>query len=109
MFKLSQGEVQSAFEAIKHHNSALLPTPPEWEVVKSNWLSLKQEIAQLDLDYYTPAAPLRIYAPKSRATVRVVSLLHPIDLIIYTALTLLASTRICSYPASSFTLLLFTS
>lgn len=88
-FNLSEAELQSALEAIEHHGySALLPTPPEWAVMKAEWASLRPEIAKLDLDTYTPVRPLRIYAPKSRATVRVVSLLHPLDLIIYTALTL---------------------
>lgn len=90
MFKLSENELQNGFEAIEHHGySALLPTPPEWNVLRNHWDSVRAEIAAIDLDTYTPTAPLRIYAPKNRATVRVVSLLHPIDLIIYTALTLI--------------------
>lgn len=90
MFKLTLDELQSAFEAIEYHGySALLPTPPEWSVVQREWQEIKQELAAIDLDNYRPATPLRVYAPKNRATVRVVSLLHPIDLIIYTALTLL--------------------
>lgn len=90
MFNLTIDEIESAFQAIQHHGySALLPPPPEWEVVKDNWEKIKDEISKLDLDTYHPTEPLRVYAPKSRATVRVVHLLHPIDLIIYTALTLI--------------------
>lgn len=90
-FHLSEAELQSGFEAIEHHGySALLPTPPEWDVLKSEWEALKSELAKVDLDTYSPVRPLRVYAPKNRATVRVVSLLHPIDLLFYTALTLVA-------------------
>jgi hypothetical protein len=90
-FHLTQAEVQSGFDAIEHHGyGALLPDPPEWTIVKQQWLVIKDAIVAIDLDEYRPNAPLRVYAPKSSATVRVLSLLHPIDLIIYTALTLIA-------------------
>lgn len=90
-FQLTGPEIENAFAAIEHHGySALLPTPPEWEVVRERWADICPKITALDLDEYKPHAPLRMYAPKSRATVRAVSLLHPIDLIIYTALTLIA-------------------
>jgi hypothetical protein len=90
LFKLSEIELQNGFEAIEHHGySALLPMPPEWSVLRDQWSDIKTEIAAIDLDTYAPTPPLRIYAPKNRATVRVVSLLHPVDLIIYTSLTLI--------------------
>lgn len=89
MFKLTEQELQNGFDAIEHHGySALLPTPPEWRVLKENWLDIRADIAAIDLDLYSPTPPIRVYAPKNRATVRVVSLLHPVDLLIYTALTL---------------------
>lgn len=89
-FHLTEDELQNGFDAIEHHGySALLPTPPEWAVLKDNWQELKSQAANLDLDTYSPTQPLRVYAPKNRATVRVVSLLHPIDLILYTSLTLI--------------------
>lgn len=90
LFKLTDNELQNGFDAIEHHGySALLPTPPEWGLLRGHWGSIRPEIAAIDLDTYSPTAPLRVYAPKNRATVRVVSLLHPIDLIIYTSLTLI--------------------
>lgn len=90
MFKLDEAELQNAFDAIEHHGySALLPKPPEWNVVRDHWAEIRSELCSVDLDTYVPSDPLRVYAPKSRATVRVVSLLHPVDLILYTALTLL--------------------
>jgi hypothetical protein len=90
MFKLTEDELQNAFEAIEHHGySTLLPTPPEWTILRDHWPDIKKELSEIDLDIYSPVLPLRVYAPKTRATVRVVSLLHPVDLLIYTALTLL--------------------
>lgn len=90
MFKLAEQELQNAFEAIEHHGySTLLPTPPEWSILRDHWPEIRQELSEIDLDIYSPVLPLRVYAPKTRATVRVVSLLHPVDLLIYTALTLL--------------------
>ncbi len=89
-FNLSRFELQNAFEAIEHHGySTLVPTPPEWEIVRQNWENICQEIAAIDLDEYTPSRPMVLYAPKSRATVRPICLLHPIDLVIYSALTLI--------------------
>jgi hypothetical protein len=85
MFKLTERELQNAFEAIEHHGySTLLPTPPEWSNLRDHWPDIKKELSEIDLDIYCPVMPLRVYAPKTRATVRVVSLLHPVDLLIYT-------------------------
>ena len=90
MFKLTEDELQNALDAIEHHGySTLLPTPPEWSLLHDRWVDIKKELSEIDLDLYSPVLPLRVYAPKTRATVRVVSLLHPVDLLIYTALTLL--------------------
>ena len=87
MFKLAEEELQIAFEGIEHHGfSALFPNPLEWEDVKNHWPVLKKEISGIDLDTYTPTKPLRIYAPKNRFNLRVVTHLHPLDLLIYTAL-----------------------
>ena len=90
LFKLTDNELQNGFDAIEHHGySALLPTPPEWSLLRGHLDSIRPEITAIDLDTYTPTSPLRVYAPKNRATVRVVSLLHPLDLIIYTSLALI--------------------
>jgi hypothetical protein len=90
MFRLSEDELQNAFEAVEHQGySTLLPPPPEWSILRQEWESIRREVAEIDLDLHFPVPPLRVYAPKTRATVRVVSLLHPVDLLIYTALTLM--------------------
>lgn len=90
MFKLSEQELDNAFSAINHHGySAMLPKPVEWAEVENNWKDIKDNIKEIDLDNYEPYKPMKIFAPKSRANIRVVHLLHPQDLIIYTALTLI--------------------
>ena len=89
-FKLSEQELDNALSAINHHGySAMLPEPVEWAEVQNNWKDIRDNIKEIDLDNYEPYKPMKIFAPKSRANIRVVHLLHPQDLIIYTALTLI--------------------
>jgi hypothetical protein len=89
-FNLTEQELDNALEAIEHHGySALVPYPPEWQTVRDNWEEIRTRIARLDLDVYQPNTPMVMFAPKSRATVRPVWLLHPIDIVIYSALTLI--------------------
>lgn len=89
-FRLATTELQDAYEAIGHHGySAMIPPPREWAVVEANWSSIREHLAGIDLDTYKPHKPLRVVAPKSRANIRIVHLLHPDDLILYTALVLL--------------------
>ena len=95
MFQLTDIELQNAFEAINHHGySAMLPQPYEWQFVVNRWPDVKVNLAQKDLDTYEPYNPLRIFAPKSRANIRIVHLLHPEDLLIYTALVLIVKNDI---------------
>jgi reverse transcriptase-like protein len=89
-FHLTEPELQNAFEALEHHGySGLVPFPPEWVTVRDRWDEIKSRIAGFDLDEYQPSTPMVMFAPKSRATVRPVCLLHPIDVIIYSALILI--------------------
>jgi hypothetical protein len=112
-FNLTEQELQNAFEAIEHHGySGLVPTPPEWQTVCDRWNELKPLLAGIDLDDYVPNKPMVMFAPKTRATVRPISLLHPTDLLIYSALVLivkddleaqriaLARKRVFSYRAN---------
>lgn len=95
MFSLTAQELDNAFSAIQHHGySAMLPTPPEWNVVVANWPAIRAAIAQIDLDTYAPYKPLTVFSPKNRANVRVLHQLHPQDLLIYTALVLIAKSDI---------------
>lgn len=95
MFKLTEEELQLAFEAIEHHGfSTLFPRPPEWDDIRKNWTDLKGALAAEDLDAYIPNQPLRVFAPKNRFNLRVVTHLHPMDLIIYTALVLIVKADI---------------
>ncbi|MFJ3151374.1 RNA-directed DNA polymerase [Pseudomonas hunanensis] len=95
MFNLTEAELDNARDAIDHHGfSTMLPTPPEWEVVKNNWTTVRAALEKLDLDTYEPFKLTKVFAPKNRANIRVVHLLHPQDLIIYTALVLIAKNDI---------------
>ena len=90
MFKLMESELQNAFEAINHHGySAMLPPAYEWKSIVANWVKVKQFLVHTDLDTYSPYEPLQVFAPKNRANLRVVHILHPEDLLIYTALVLI--------------------
>ncbi|MEW9799721.1 RNA-directed DNA polymerase [Alteromonas sp. CYL-A6] len=95
MFNLTEQELENAFSAINHHGySAMLPEPFEWKAVKNKWAEVRDFIKSIDLDTYDPKKPMKIFAPKNRANIRVVHLLHPQDLIIYTALTLIVKNDI---------------
>jgi hypothetical protein len=95
MFKLSEQELNNAFEAINHHGySAMLPEPVEWIGIQNKWQEVRDYIKELDLDTYDPYKPMKVFAPKSRANIRVVHLLHPQDLVIYTALVLIVKNDI---------------
>ena len=95
MFNLEEQELENAFEAINHHGySAMLPEPLEWASVKTKWETIRDHIRSIDLDTYTPYKPMKVFAPKNRANIRIVHLLHPQDLIIYTALVLIVKNDI---------------
>src|SRR5687768_9001355 len=97
-FNLTEPELQLAFDAIEHHGySALVPPPAEWAIVGREWAEFRHAIAAIDLDTYRPYEPMRCYAPKSRINIRPVTLLHPQDLLIYTALTLIVRDAIESH------------
>ncbi|MDD9725262.1 RNA-directed DNA polymerase [Roseovarius sp. SK2] len=90
MFKLTEDELDRAFSCISHHGfSTLFPDPPEWEDLVIHWSDIKALLINEDLDTYIPKVPLRVFAPKNRFNIRVVTHLHPIDLVIYTALVLI--------------------
>ena len=90
MFSLSEAELELAYQSITHHGySALLPTAYEWTSIVNHWTDIRRYLSTLDLDNYTPHKPLRVFAPKSRANIRVVHLLHPEDMLIYTALVMI--------------------
>jgi hypothetical protein len=88
MFTLGEASLQRGYDAILYHGySDFFPEPPELAAVKKGWASLRSELSKLDLSRYTPQKPVFTFAPKSKINLRPVVLLHPVDLIIYTALT----------------------
>jgi hypothetical protein len=95
MLKLGETELDNAMGAIQHHGYGdFFPHPPEWDVLVSNWPEVRTELAQVDLDLYSGYDVIFAFAPKSRVNVRRVALLHPYDLIFYTALALVLRNRI---------------
>lgn len=102
MFKLTKTELDHALDAINHHGySTMLPAPPEWEVVNRNWVDIRDAIEQIDLDNYAPFKPMQVFAPKSRANIRIIHILHPQDLLIYTALVMIVKNDIESARINS--------
>jgi hypothetical protein len=58
MFSLTAQELDNAFAAIQHHGySAMLPAPPEWGEVVASWATIRDAIAQIDLDTYRRISP----------------------------------------------------
>lgn len=95
MFTLTAIELDNALAAIGHHGySTMLPDPPEWDVVTANCPVVRDILEKIDLDTYEPFKPMRVFAPKSRANIRVMHMLHPQDILIYTALVLIAKNDI---------------
>lgn len=95
MFNLTDIELDNALNAINHHGfSTMLPSPPEWDIVNNNWQTIRASLEKIDLDNYDPFKLTKVFAPKNRANIRVVHLLHPQDLIIYTALVMIAKNDI---------------
>jgi hypothetical protein len=89
MLNLSETELDNAVGAIQNHGYGdFFPQPPEWALLVSKWPEVRAELARVDLDQYTGYDVLFAFAPKSRVNVRRVALLHPYDLVFYTALAL---------------------
>lgn len=86
-FFLDEKTLDWGFDAILHHGYGdFFPDPPEWTVVEKNWPELRTVLTKIDLYSYQPFRPTRAFAPKSKIFLRPVSLLHPVDLILYTSL-----------------------
>lgn len=89
MLRLPIKVLTYALKASLHHREGILfPASPEINIVEENWQLVGPELAKIDLDTYLGYDVMTSFAPKLRLNVRRVSLLHPYDLIIYTALVL---------------------
>ena len=91
VFRLTAEELDCAKEAVEHHRhySTMLPTPIEWEDLTDRWEFVRDALCDLDLEHYHPMRPIVVTAAKNDKSTRVLHLLHPHDMIIYTSLTLL--------------------
>jgi hypothetical protein len=89
MVSLTVDSLDSALKALRHHGYGdFFLEPPEMELIVANWPTIRQYLTSLDLDTYAGYEKASAFAPKSRLNVRSVSLLHPYDLLCFTALVL---------------------
>jgi hypothetical protein len=89
MLRLSETQLDNGLAAALHHGfSSFFPAPPEIDIVRREWATLRSELSGIDLDTYRPHTQIRSFAPKSRINVRRVGLLHPHDFVLYTSLVL---------------------
>lgn len=89
MLKIPEALVELALAAINHHGYGdFFPEPPEMEIVRSHWTEVKSYLTDVDLDTDPGYDRVTSFAPKSRLNIRRVALLHPFDLLFYTAVVL---------------------
>jgi hypothetical protein len=89
MFHLSASTLRNAVIALNNHGYGdFFPEPPELDLVEKDWEEVGQFLESQDLDVYAGYDVTSAFAPKSRLNVRRVALLHPYDLLLYTALVL---------------------
>lgn len=89
MFALTADSLDRALKAVQQHGYGdFFPEPPELDLLCTNWTSVRQHLVSVDLDIYPGYEKVSAFAPKSRLNVRNVTLLHPYDLLFYTALVL---------------------
>lgn len=89
MLKLTRAELNRAKLAIEHHGySTLLPDPVEWKNLDSHWPDIREELCSIDLEHYEPKHPLVITAAKNEKSRRILHLLHPEDMLLYTSMVL---------------------
>jgi hypothetical protein len=89
MLHLTPDSLDQALNAIQVHGyGEFFPDPPEFSLLVSKWNEVRSELIQVDLDLYEGYDVIFSFAPKSRLNVRRVALLHPYDLVFYTALVL---------------------
>ena len=89
MLKLKRAELNRAKRAIEHHGySTLLPKPVEWESLDNHWSDIRGELCNIDLKHYEPKHPLVITAAKNEKNTRILHLLHPEDMLLYTSMVL---------------------
>jgi hypothetical protein len=89
MFSLTTKSLDHALSALASHGFGdFFPDPPEFDLVRGNWSSIRAELSSTDLDTFGGYQRVASFAPKSRLNVRRVTLLHPYDLLLFTALIL---------------------
>ena len=62
--------------------------PVEWESLDNHWSDIRAELCNIDLEHYEPKHPLVITAAKNEKSTRILHLLHPEDMLLYTSMVL---------------------
>ena len=89
MLSLGELELDRALAAIQGHGYGdFFPDPPELSLLVAKWPEIRADLLRVDLDLYEGYDVTFSFAPKSRLNVRRLALLHPYDLVFYTALVL---------------------
>jgi hypothetical protein len=97
MLRLLPDQLDHALNAVLLHGYGdFFPEPPELSLLVDNWKDFRDELANVDLDLYEGHDVIFSFAPKSRLNVRRVALLHPYDVVFYTALVLALRDGICA-------------
>lgn len=89
MLSLGELDLDRALAAIQGHGYGdFFPDPPELSLLVAKWPEIRADLLRVDLDLYEGYDVTFSFAPKSRLNVRRLALLHPYDLVFYTALVL---------------------
>lgn len=98
MRNLKETSIEWALKHVrKFYDSDFYPKLFEFEAIEHNWIKVKEELLNIDLDEYAPQTPFICLAPKKNFTYRVVHQLDPIDTLLYTAILYEFSEKIENY------------
>jgi hypothetical protein len=87
--KLTAAELEHALTYIEATRSSdYFPEPFEVKAIRASWEKVSEVLQRVDLLTHTPRQAYEMVAPKQRCLVRPVHLLDPLDLLLYTALTI---------------------
>ncbi len=87
--KLLKAELTAALDWIEEHgSSAFFPQPFEIAALRACWDKVQTVLERIELLSYSPKPAYELISPKQKYVVRPVHLIDPIDLILFTGLTL---------------------
>lgn len=87
--KVTGPELEHALSFIEATRSSdYFPEPFEVSAIRASWDKVSPVLQNIDLLSHAPRQAYEMVAPKQRALIRPVHLLDPLDLLLYTALTI---------------------